>query len=351
MEEGTFVEWLKQDGDVVTPGEPLFVLESDKAAENIEAIDAGVLRLGPDSPRGGEVVAVGQVIAQLVVEGETVLARRASEEPPQPSQARRAKRAITPRARRAAKELGVDVTALQGSGRDGRIRERDVRAAAPTASGKLIPHTPIRRTIAARMLAGVTQAAPVTLTTRADATNLVNLRQQFRTTGSLVPSYTDLLVKLSGLVLRRHLSMLAQWRDEGLFLPERIDIAIAVDAEAGLMTPVLRGVDRLPLTQLVVRTRELIEQTRAGKLTADDMRDATFTLTNLGMFGVDAFTPIVPLPQSAILGVGRIAPDNLITLSLTFDHRVHDGSPAARFLDDLRRCVEQPVPHLLEQPS
>jgi pyruvate dehydrogenase E2 component (dihydrolipoamide acetyltransferase) len=211
------------------------------------------------------------------------------------------------------------------------------------------------------MLAGVTQAAPVTLTTKADATNLVNLRQQFKATGGLVPTYNDLIVKLSALVLRQHPLLQAQWRDDGLFVPDRVDIAVAVDTEAGLMTPVLRGVDRLGLRQVATRSRELIELARTGKLAAEDMRDATFTLTNLGMFGVDAFTPIVPLPQSVILGVGRIvrepavvedriAPRDALTLSLTFDHRVVDGSPAARFLDALRRCLEQPVPHLVEPP-
>ena len=381
MEEGTFVEWLKREGDMIRPGDALFVLEGEKAAEDIAAIDPGVLHLTPEGPKPGDTVKVGQVIAYLAAEGEAAPQGRATEtaapakvvvagaagEQAMPTRtvaasASRRKPAITPRARRVAGELGLDWEAVPCSGRDGRIRERDIRAAASTPQGRLIPHTNIRRTIAAHMLAGVTEAAPVTLTTRADATNLVNLRGQFQAAaaspGDLVPSYTDLFVKLTAAALRQHPLLQAQWREDGLFVPERVDIAVAVDAEAGLLVPVIRAADRLSLRQVAARARELLAQARAGRLTAADMRDATFTVTNLGMFGIDAFTPILHLPQCAILGVGRIAPEpavvadrvvprETVTLSLTFDHRVVDGAPAARFLDTLRHCLEHPAPWLL----
>jgi pyruvate dehydrogenase E2 component (dihydrolipoamide acetyltransferase) len=383
MEEGTFVEWLKRDGDPVRPGDSLFVLEGEKAAENIEAIDQGVLRFTPDSPRPGEVVKVGQCIAYLAAEGEPApegnSTPKAAEAPapgaaligaehaplPEASPPSPAREGPTssPRARRVAAELGIDWRTLPGSGRGGRVRERDVRAAAVAPPrGRVIPHTNVRRTIAARMVAGVTQAAPVTLTTKADATNLVNLRGQFQAAAAspddLVPSYTDLVLKLTAAALRQHPLLQAQWRDEGLFVPDRIDIALAVDTEAGLFVPVVREADRLTLREVAARTRELSARARAGGLTAADLRDATFTLTNLGMFGIDAFTPILQLPQSAVLGVGRIVrepavvedrivPRDAVTLSLTFDHRVVDGAPAARFLDTLRRCLEQPAPWLL----
>lgn len=418
MEEGTLLEWLKQDGDTVRSGDALFVLESEKAAEQIEAIDAGILRIPADGPKPGDRVTVGQVIAHLAAAGEAAPVSQApasavksvsataaapagpatrrlarsmnvdltsvagsgpggritdsdvrghprpnrSESPAVPP--RRAKAAITPRARRVARELGIDATGLHGSGRNGRIRERDVRGAAsavPAAPGKLIPHSPTRRTIAARMVAGVTQAAPVTLTTRADAEALVQLREQFRhsaTADGFVPGYTDLLLKLTAMALRPHPLLQAQWRDDGLFVPERTDIALAVDTDAGLLAPVVRGVDGLPLRQIADRCRELIALAREGKLTVEQMRDATFTITNLGGLGVDAFTPIITLPQCAVLGIGRIVrepavvgdavvPRHRLTLSLTFDHRVIDGAPAARFLDMLRRAVEEPVPSLL----
>jgi pyruvate dehydrogenase E2 component (dihydrolipoamide acetyltransferase) len=381
MEEGTFVEWLKQDGDLVQLGDALFVLESEKAAENVEAIDAGLLRLTVDSPKPGAPVKVGQVIAFLAAEGETLPGVHVTEKAPDripavaapppgapvsttPSAVRPARRrpAVSPRARRVARELGIDWSTVAGSGRTGRIRERDVRAAASVPQGRVIAHTPVRRTIAARMVAGVTQAAPVTLTTRADATNLVNLRGQFKAAAAapddLVPSYTDLILKLTAATLRQHSLLQAQWREDGLFVPDRVDIAVAVDTEAGLLAPVLRDVDRLTVRQVAARTRELIARARAGRLSAEEMRGATFTITNLGQFGVEGFTPILNLPQSATLGVGRIGreptvvddrvvPRDRVTLSLTFDHRVMDGAPAARYLDALRRCLEQPVPWLL----
>jgi pyruvate dehydrogenase E2 component (dihydrolipoamide acetyltransferase) len=392
MEEGTFVEWLKQDGDHIVPGDPLFVLESDKAAENIEALDAGILRLGPDAAGPGDKVTVGQVVGHIAAMGEAVEAGVRDRRPeaklealqvrvgqvntqfsvpstkdplqaPTPSlSGPRPEPAISPRARRVARELGVEWAGLQGSGRNGRIRERDVRAMAETSpTGDLIPHTSVRRIIAERMVAGVTHTAPVTLTTRIDAANLVNLRSQFRAMarpGEAVPGYTDLVVQLTAAALRQHPRLQAQWRAEGLFVPKCIHIAVAVDTEAGLFVPVLRDADRLTLREVATRIRELIELARTSKLTGDQLRDATFTMTNLGMHGIDAFTPIVHLPQSAVLGVGRIVrepvvrdervvPGDTMTLSLTFDHRVVDGAPAARFLDMLRRYLEQPAAQLI----
>ncbi len=397
MEEGTLLEWRKRDGDRIRPGDALFVLESEKAAEEVEALDGGILHIPADAPKPGDRVRVGEVLAHLVAEGEVFptvekpappaalgpAARRAARalkanvpSAPAPSAGRReplparalgadregvSKRRITPRARRAAQELGIDWNGLRGSGRNGRIRERDVRAAAGNPGGRLVPHTALRRTIAARMVAGVTEAAPVTLHTKADAFNLVNLREQFRAVAGLegpVPGYTVLLVKLTAAALGRHPMLQAQWRAEGLFVPDRLNIAVAVDTEAGLLTPVIRDADRRPLREINEQLRTLIEKARAGRLTADAMRDATFTVSNLGGLGVDTFTPILPLPQCAVLGIGRvvrepvvvgdaIVPRDRLSLSLTFDHRVVDGAPAARFLETLRSCVEQPAPWLM----
>src|SRR5262245_26984401 len=168
MEEGIFVQWLKADGDAVRPGEPLFVLEGDKAAEEVEALDEGVLRIPPDGPKPGAKVQVGQVLAYLVAEGEALAepTRAApAEKPPEPRveptpapRTPRRRPAITPRARRVARELGLDWSALRGTGRAGRIRERDVRAAAGKGAGRLIPHTPLRKAIAARMVAEIGRA-------------------------------------------------------------------------------------------------------------------------------------------------------------------------------------------------
>jgi pyruvate dehydrogenase E2 component (dihydrolipoamide acetyltransferase) len=270
----------------------------------------------------------------------------------------------SPRARRAAVELAVDWTKLRGSGRTGRIRERDVRAAAGNAHSFVrstqysVPVTPIRQTIAARLLASTHSTAPLTITTTADAANLVNLRNQFKASGEIVPSFTDILAKLTAAALRGHPLLNATWADDQIIVNKDIHIGIAVDTDAGLLVPVLRDVPSFGLRQLATAARELIERARSGKLKAEEMQGGTFTITNLGNYGIDAFTPIINPPQCAILGMGRIQRQPVVsgneivireqvTLSLTFDHRIVDGAPAARFLQTLVRLVENPGPALV----
>jgi pyruvate dehydrogenase E2 component (dihydrolipoamide acetyltransferase) len=371
MEEGTFAGWLKADGDPVRPGEPLFALESEKATEEVEGLDAGFLRIPADGPKAGDKLTVGTVIGYVVATAdepipipgergavagasvatapESVPASRERDRPEQPRS--------SPRARRAARELGIDWTKLDGTGKTGRVRERDVRAALPTTDspGTLLPITPIRRTIAARMLESHRTTVPVTLTTTSDATNLVRLRSQVKAAGGAVPSHTDLFVKLVAVTLARHPLLAGRWTDEGIRLPQAIHIGIAVDTEAGLLVPVVRDVPSLDLRQLASATRELIGRARDGRLATADMQGACFTVTNLGAYGIDAFTPVVNPPECAVLGVGRIArrpavvgdavvPRDQVTLSLTFDHRVVDGAPAARFLQAIALAVEDPAP-------
>jgi pyruvate dehydrogenase E2 component (dihydrolipoamide acetyltransferase) len=256
-----------------------------------------------------------------------------------------------------AKELGIDWTKLRGTGRTGRIRERDVRAAPTAREGT--PLSPVRRIIAERMLESHRATAPVTLTTTADAANLVNLREQFKAAADgAVPGYTDFLVKLTALALGKHPLLNSRWEGERIVTPEGVHVGIAVDTEAGLLVPVVRDVPALGLRQLAARTRDLAERARAGRLKAEELRGGTFTVTNLGAFGIDAFTPIINYPQCAILGVGCIGPRpavaggrvvarDQVTLSLTFDHRIADGAPAARFLQTLRAMIENPGPWLV----
>jgi pyruvate dehydrogenase E2 component (dihydrolipoamide acetyltransferase) len=223
------------------------------------------------------------------------------------------------------------------------------------------PLSPVRRRIAERMLQSSRSTAPVTLTTTADATNLVNLRQQFRAVaaaGEPVPGYTDFLVKLAAVALQKHPALNA-WASEGQIVTSTsIHIGIAVDTEAGLFVPVVREVPALTLKGLAARARELAERARQGKLTAEEMQGGTFTVTNLGAFGIDAFTPLLNPPQCAVLGIGRIAPRPVVkdgqvvareqvTLSLTFDHRLTDGAPASRFLQTLVALIENPGPCLI----
>ncbi|MDB5306225.1 MAG: odhB [Gemmataceae bacterium] len=428
MEEGTFIEWLKADGDTIRPGDAVFRLEGEKSVEEIECLDAGVLHIPADGPKPGDRVAVAITIAYLLQPGEgkpsdkseirstkseTVAVTAAVSSPttepaaspavrrlardkgvdlravrgtgregritaedversvrPVPAAAEASAPTISPRARRLAARHGLDWSGLRGSGRTGRIRERDIAAAiakgpassapAPTPAPR-IPLTATRKTIAARMADSHRTTAPVTLTAAVDAANLVNLREQFKaaaeTGGPPVPSFTDFLVKLTAFALQKHPLLASTWTDEGIRPAVRIDIGVAVDAETGLLVPVIRDVPALGLRELAARSRELIDRARRGQLPARDMDGGCFTISNLGAYGVDAFTPIINLPQCAILGVGRIervpvmdgdkvVGRERVTLSLTFDHRVVDGAPAARFLQTLARLIENPGPWL-----
>jgi pyruvate dehydrogenase E2 component (dihydrolipoamide acetyltransferase) len=357
MEEGVFVGWLKADGDTIRPGDAVFQLEGEKATEEVQSLDGGVLHIPADAPRPGDRVLVGAVLGYLLQPGEQGLPAAA------PTADAPTKPAISPRARRLASRLSIDWSGLHGSGRSGRVRERDVAAAAPgpgEGTDGVIPLSPVRKATAARMVESRRATAPVTLTTTADATNLVSLRGQFRAVagaGGPVPSYTDFLVTLTGLALRDHPLLAARWADDGLRPAARIDIGVAVDTDAGLLVPVVRDVPALGLRRVAAQLRELIDRARGGRLTARDLEGGCFTVTNLGAFGVDAFTPIINPPESAVLGVGRVERRPVmrgdevvgreqVTLSLTFDHRVVDGAPAARFLQTLSRLVENPGPWL-----
>ncbi len=351
MEEGTFGGWLKADGDEVREGDELFTLESDKATEPITAIDAGILRIPADGPRQGDVVKVGQRLGFLVAEGEAApvnskaAARRETAAPAAAVREResmnrgKAKRkAASPRARRTARALGIDWSQLTGSGRTGRIVERDVRAAAAHGgpADRLVPLTSIRRLIAERMAASAHATAAVTLTTKADATLLREFRERRRAQGGIVPGYTELILSLTAQALGRHPQLNARWQGDSIVQCAGIHIGVAVDTEAGLVVPVIRDANWLGVDELAARLADLAERARSRRLHSDELQGGTFTITNLGMYGIDAFTPIVNLPECAVLGIGRVlaepavfqgqlVPRDRVSLSLTFDHRVVDG--------------------------
>lgn len=357
MEEGVFGGWLKSDGDDVRSGEAVFSLETDKATEEVESLDGGILHITANAPKPGDTVLVGVVIGYLLKAGE---APPALEEPtaqhsvksiaPPPTPVSTSTRsreapAISPRARRAADELGIDWQHLHGSGRTGRIRERDVRAA------RSQPTAPLRKIIAQRMSASHLATAPVTLMSMLDATALVRFREELKNAGDPVPSYTDIVVVLVADALKQHPTLNARWDDERVVMQPEIHIGIAVDTPAGLLVPVVRDVPKLSLAEIATRSRDLIDRARNRKLSAEEMRGGSFTISNLGGFGIDAFTPIINLPECAVLGMGRIrkqpavVDDQIVireqmTLSLTFDHRIVDGAPAARFLQTLCASIE-----------
>jgi pyruvate dehydrogenase E2 component (dihydrolipoamide acetyltransferase) len=380
MEEGKFLAWLKQDGDFIKEGDSLFALESDKAAQEVEAIDSGLLHIAPDGPKSGDVIKVGHVLGYLLAEGESAPLSIKPEQKAKDSVPKNlihspapillptktvAETPASPRARRAAKEHRVDLATLAPTGKGGRIRERDVLTAATSTlitGMKQVPLTPMRRTIAARLMHSRQTTVPVTITARCDATALLAFRQQLKSiTPSLqhsiqvVPTINDILVKLAAAALRQHPMLAATWAEDHLLLPESIHLGIAVDTEAGLLVPVIRDVGTSTLTQIAAQSQRLIAAARAGQLAAADMQGACFTLSNLGSLGVEAFTPVINPPESAILGIGAIvreavplddgtfAARDRLTLSLTFDHRVNDGAAAARFLQTLRHLIEHPL--------
>lgn len=400
MEAGTVVQWLKQEGEPVQAGEMLFLVESDKATTEVESLDSGILRFPPDAPEIGAEYPVGTVLAYLVQDGESVPSGQgaggrgqgtasdqtvgARLDAPAPTPQHASPPAASPRAIRVAAELGVDWTTLTGTGMGGRIVERDIRAAAersvgPSGDTGLQPvqgvqrqvanqpppeaasRTATRRTIAERMATSARTAAPVTLTTEADATELVRLRTEIAAalagSETPVPTYTDLLARLVAVALIEHPDLNASLDGDRIIRHEAVHLGIAVDTEKGLLVPVVRDAQAKSVQAIAAERARLLAAARAGTASRDDLTGGTFTLTNLGMYEVDAFTPIINLPECAILGVGRIiakpvvvdeaagaiAVRKMLALSLTFDHRIVDGAPAARFLQQVKRFVERPV--------
>ena len=344
MEEGTFAEWLKPEGEVVRAGDLLYLLDSDKVTQEVESLDAGILHIPPDAPQPGDRVLVGQRLGYLLQAGESAPVPALVLIAPGP--VLREAPGTTPRARRVARELGIDWTALVGTGRDGRIREADVRLAAADQPRK---PSSTRRVIADRMLASQASTAPVTLHTTADATALVRLRGPLQSG----PTYHDMLIKLTASALERHPVLNSRWEGELLVTQALAHIGIAVDTDQGLLVPVLHHVAALSLHDVATRSRDLVERARTRRLRVDELQGGTFSITNLGSFGIDAFTPVIHYPECAILGVGRILRQpvamgeaiglrDILTLSLTFDHCALDGAPAARFLQTLVSLIESP---------
>lgn len=372
MEEGTFGSWLKQNGDPVSAGEPLFAVESDKVTMDVESLDDGILYVPPGAPEPGAVIFVGQRLGFLLAPGEPAPENIDSPQGAGPlpvlvlptqsptvlvdTPIGNRRTPVTPRARRVAAELGVDTTLLRGSGQGGRIREVDVRAACSRLAAAGAVSTPLRCTIAGRMMESLRNTAPVTLTTRANATALVALRNQWKLAPAAgpVPSYTDILAKLLAIAFESHPALFGRWESDRIVLPDKVHIGIAVDTPEGLLVPVLRDVAASSLADLARRSGQLIEAARERRLRVEDLADGTFSITNLGGFGIDAFTPIINFPEAAVLGIGAIRREPVVlengelaareqmTLSLTFDHRVADGAVAARFLQALVQLIEAP---------
>jgi len=282
---------------------------------------------------------------------------------------------VTPTALRLAAQMGIELGTLTGTGPAGRISRADVEAVslgtkAPVpegaAEGEIVRLTGLRKLVAQRMGESAQTTARLTLTTEVDATHLVELVKRFRELlegQDAIPGYSDVLLKAVARALQDHPHLNARWVEEGagpvgIMLRSEINIGLAVDTERGLVVPVIDDVPNKGLRDVARQRRDLTQRALAGQLLPDDLTGGTFTLTNLGMFDIDAFTPLINPAQCAILGIGRIRAKpvvyhgeicvrHMMALSLTFDHRIVDGAPAARFLQQVKRLVEQPALLLL----
>jgi pyruvate dehydrogenase E2 component (dihydrolipoamide acetyltransferase) len=265
----------------------------------------------------------------------------------------------TPLARRVAEMNSVDLVGVEGSGAGGKIRKADVlaRSEAPASArqpgaGTAIPVSGMRRAIAEKMLRSHQQVPSVTLVTRVDVTDLAAIRGKMNAAGGPKISYTDFIVRAAAAALRQHPLINSVIDGDRIQLKPEIDIGIAVALEAGLIVPVIRGADCLSVRQIAAAARDLAERARSGSLTPDEYTGSTFTITNLGMYGITEFTPLINVPESAILGVGSIEetfrtgtaggiePRKVMNLCLTHDHRHIDGAPAAAFLGTIRALLE-----------
>jgi pyruvate dehydrogenase E2 component (dihydrolipoamide acetyltransferase) len=337
--------------------EKVFVSPRAKRYARLNEIDLSLVK-----PTGGE--------GSRIIERD-VIAFAAS------ANAAAAQAKISPLAQRMASVEGVDISHLSGSGPGGRIVKEDVaRAITPQAPEPAAVHPPVplasaglnevveriplkgvRALIADRMGASVHTTARVTLVTEVDATEFVSARSRIKNKvekdWGFAPGYNDLLAKIVSQALRTHPYMNARLTAEAIEVLGTINIGMAVDTERGLLVPVIRNADQKTLRQFGSEFRAMVDRARIGRALPDDLSGGTFTITNLGMYEIDAFTPVINLPEAAILGVGRIAPKpvvvdgavvvrQMVTLSLVFDHRLVDGAPAARFLQTIKRLVEEP---------
>jgi len=380
QETGRIVSWLKKEGEAISKGDPLLEVETDKAVVEIEATADGVLA-GIKS-HDGDVVTVGVTIAWIVAPGEVPpaelpsaapAARKTSEPASSHPTAAPAKETpassgegatrISPKARRLAEERGLDIRHIRGTGPDGSITSEDVLKAADAQSTPAEPlvnasdspttHAPqsaIARLMAERTTQSWTQVPHFFLVREIDAGGLLETREQ--QDGAKV-SHTDLLVALTARVLKKHPKMNASWAGNGIHLNPEVNMSVAMAVTDGVVGAVIRNADAVALADIATQRRELTERARSGRLKPADMAGGTFTITNLGMYGIDAFNAIIAPPQAAILAVGRIG-DRVVarngqpivrammTLTLSCDHRVVDGAQAAVFLSDLAEAIRKP---------
>ena len=388
QETGKLIAWRKKEGDRVTKGEPLLEIETDKAVVEVEAPADGILA-GIEASAGYD-IPVGQTIAWIVAPGEAVPiesetaapAARAGSHPKaepvhvaatpasSPAQALTSSAKISPKARRLAKELGVDLATVRASGPGGEILASDVQeaASAPAAaaaaekkSGNIEVPSSLGRIMAERTTQSWTTVPHFFVSREIEATALNEYRErivaEIESTHKVRISHTDLLVALVSRVLLKHSRLNASWSAEGILLHDHVHMGIAIAVNDGVVAAVIHNAHTASLADISIQRRDVAERARAGKLRPADIAEATFTISNLGMYQVDQFSAIITPPQAAILAVGGIA-DRVVavqgqpavrpmmTLTVSCDHRVADGARAALFLSDLAEATREPAKFL-----
>ncbi len=364
MHEGTIQRFFKAAGESVVAGEPLYEVETEKVLYEVEAPASGTLatRLFED----GAIVECGLVVAVIAEGGEDIAAvtprygESASQADSKPAPkaggsapgaaappATGARRSASPVARKLASELGVNLDNIDGTGPGGRITREDVERVAKSgaqAGIERIAFRGVRKVIAERMHQSLQSSAQITITTEADVTDATRLRS--RRTHEFDFSYTDLMIYAVAHALMRHPRMNARLEGAEIAIAASANVGIAVALEEGLIVPVLRSAESKSLRDIALESRTLGEKARGGHLKLEDVTGGSFTITNLGTWGIDAFTPILNPGETGILGVGRIndkpavyrgeiARRAMMWLSLTFDQRIVDGAPAAEFLESV----------------
>jgi len=398
MTEGKVVRWYKKAGDAVKKGEPVLEIETDKVNLDLEAEQDGTV--GELTAQEGQMVPVGGRLATILGAGEKA---PASAPAPAPATAPEQQRRVTdkkdsvkhttgeyaeaietkgprrdrtqlaepapvpqktdgrqrssPLARRMARDLGVDLQGVQGSGPGGRIVAKDIQKGAPTAAAaapaleeKSIPLSAMRRTIAKRLAESIGPIPHFFLTADYDVTNLLSLRGQIEEKTSV----NDFVIRAVALALRKHPNVNASWGDEAITQHGQIHIGVAVSTPEGLITPVVRDADRKSVLQIAQDVRALAEKAKNRKLMPNEYQGSTFTISNLGAWGIEEFTAIINPPNVAILAVGaaearpvvverQIVVRDRMKVTMSCDHRVVDGAAGAEFLKTLRQLIEQPI--------
>ncbi|MDH5440924.1 MAG: 2-oxo acid dehydrogenase subunit E2 [Candidatus Bathyarchaeota archaeon] len=376
MEKGTVVKWLKKEGEPVEKGEPIVEVEADKVTTQVDSPASGVL-LKICEPEDAE-VPVGRPIAFIGKPGEAIPKTEAPVDQESPRFRRTQATEVikkkgaekikaSPLARRIAREQGVDLTQILGSGAGGKITREDVLKFVETrkdsrAVKETLPMKSMQRTIAERMTKSIRTAAHCSVMVEADASRMKRLRQELNakseSEGKPKVSHTAIIVKAVAMALKEQPIVNATLEDDLIKILEDTNIGVAVEVgegeATGLLVPVVRKASEKSILEINQELNNMVERARSGKILHEDLTGGTFTITNLGMYGVEAFTPIINPPETAILGVGAIVDKPvvieaeiqvrpLMNITMSFDHRVLNGAPAAKFLQRLKEILESEI--------